>query len=173
MSWLNPNITIPVTPPLTSDASNRSAQRLLAVVGQFALDADLANPRYGKRDRDGDPSTLETACNAFVRDFAAAMGMKLDGARANDQVAWLASPDARARGWASVSEHAAHGCAEEGMVAVVGWHSRGAGPGHVAVVVPSLDEPGTWIAQAGARCFSRGLLASGFGSRAVTFFVHP
>jgi hypothetical protein len=173
MSWLDPNITIPVTPRITGDASNRSAQRLLAVVGQFGLDLDVDNPRYGRRDRDGDASTLETACNAFVRDAVAALGLRVEGARANDQVAWLASPEARQRGWATVTEHAAHGVAEEGMVAVVGWHSRGQGPGHVALVVPSLDEPGLWIAQAGGRCFSRGTLASGFGDRAVSFFVHP
>jgi hypothetical protein len=79
----------------------------------------------------------------------------------------------RQRGWAMVSEHAAHGCAEEGMLAVVGYFNRNGGPGHVAVVVPSLDEPGTWVAQAGGRCFSRGLLASGFGSLPVSFWVHP
>ena len=173
MSWLLPDITVPVSPPLRGDATNRSAQRLLAIVGQFALDADTANPRYGKRDRDGIPETQETACNALVRDAVAALGLELQGARANDQVAWLASDAARQRDWATVSEHAAHGCAEEGFPVVVGWHSRGQGPGHVALVVPSLDEPGTFIAQAGGRCFSRGLLASGFGTRAVTFFAHP
>ena len=104
---------------------------------------------------------------------AAAMGAPILGARANDQVAWLASSDARQRGWGGVTEHAAVGCAEEGMLVLAGWHSRGAGPGHIAVVVPSLDEPGTWIAQAGARCFSRGLLAGGFGARFVDFWVHP
>ena len=174
MNWLNaPDITQPVSPPLRSDATNRSAARLSQLVGQFGLELDLWHPRYGKRDRDGIPETLETACNALVRDVAAAMGCPVQGARANDQVAWLASIEARQRGWATVSEHAAHGCCEEGMLAVVGWHSRGQGPGHVAVMVPSLDEPGIWIAQAGGRCFSRGLLASGFGDRAVSFFVHP
>ena len=77
MSWLNPNITVPVSPRITGDASNRSAQRLLAVVGQFGLDLDAENPRYGRRDRDGDASTLETACNAFVRDAVAALGMRV------------------------------------------------------------------------------------------------
>lgn len=173
MSWLLPDITVPISPPLRGDATNRSAQRLLAIVGQFALDADTENPRYGKRDRDGIPETLETTCNGFVRDAVDALGLELQGARANDQAAWLASDAARQRGWATVSEHAAYGCAEEGFPVVVGWHSRGQGPGHVALVVPSLDEPGTFIAQAGGRCFSRGLLAQGFGTRAVTFWAHP
>lgn len=173
MTWLNANITVPVSPPVRGDATNRSAQRLLAIVGQFALDADVANPRYGKRDRDGVPETLETACNALVRDCVRAMGLEVGGARANDQVEWLSSDAARQRGWGEVSEHAATGCAEEGLPVIVGWHSRGAGPGHVAMVVPSLGESGVWIAQAGARCFSRGLLASGFGGRAVTFWTHP
>jgi len=172
VSWLLPDITMPVSPPLRGDASNRSAERTLAIVGQFALDADLANPRYGKRDRDGDPKTLETTCNGFVRDSCAAQGVVVQGARANDQVEWLQSDVARAQGWATVSAHAAQSCADEGLVVVVGWHSRGAGPGHVARVVPSLGEPGTWIAQAGNRCFSRGTLEAGFGSRVVTFFAH-
>jgi len=161
------------TLPLKSDASNRSAQRLIAIVAQLGLDLDTANPRYGRRDIDGNPATLETTCNIAARDFAHAMGTPIVGARANDQVAWLASIDARQRGWATISEHAAHGCAEEGMPVLVGWHSRGAGPGHIAIVMPGLEEPGTWIAQAGARCFSRGLLAAGFGDRAVSFFAHP
>lgn len=174
MSWLNvPDIGLPVEPPLKSDASNRSAQRLLALVGQFGLDLDTAHPRYGKRDLDGNPATLETTCNIFLRDLCVAMGAPVQGARANDMVTWLSSFEARQRGWAAVSEHAAHGCAEEGMLVVAGWHSRGQGPGHVAIVVPSLEEPGTWIAQAGSRCFSRGLLAQGFGQRAVDFYAHP
>ncbi len=40
--------------------TNRSAQRLIAVVGQYGLDLDLANPRFGKRDLDGVPETKET-----------------------------------------------------------------------------------------------------------------
>lgn len=172
MTSLPADISAPVAVTLRSDASNRSASRLLAVLAQFGLDLDAWHPRYGRRDLTGDGRD-ETFCNVFVRDFAAAMGTPVVGSLANDQVAWLASIDARQRGWATISEHAAHGCAEEGMPVLVGWHSRGAGPGHVAVVVPSLDEPGTWIAQAGRRCFSRGLLASGFGDRAVSFFAHP
>ena len=173
MSWLNvPDIGRPVAPPLRGDATSRSAQRLLAIVGQFALDLDKVHPRYGLRDITGD-GIPESYCNILVRDAVDALGLELQGARANDQVAWLASDAARQRDWATVSEHAAHGCAEEGFPVVVGWHSRGQGPGHVALVVPSLDEPGTFIAQAGGRCFSRGLLAQGFGSRSVTFFAHP
>ena len=173
MNWLNPNLTVPITPRIMSDASDRDAVRLVSVVGQFCLDFDPGNARYERRDRDGDPATQETACNALVRDFAAAMGCPIEGARANDQVAWLASDAARQRGWAEVSLHAAQGCAEEGFPVIVGWHSRGQGPGHVAVLLPSLGEDGAWIAQAGARCFSRGLLASGFGTRPVSYFAHP
>lgn len=172
MTSLPADISIPASVVLTSDASNRDAQRLLAIVGQFALDLDDKHPRYGRRDITGDEHP-ETFCNVFLRDFAAAMGAPIHGALANHQVMWLASDEARKRGWATVSEHAAHGCAEEGMVVVVGWYNRNGGPGHVAVVVPSLGEPGTWIAQAGKHCFSRGLLRAGFGDLPVTFFVHP
>lgn len=157
---------------VTSDASNRDAARLVAVVAQLCLDMDKAHPRYGLRDVTGD-GIPESWCNVALRDFCAAMGAPVEGARANDQVTWLASEAARARGWAEVSPHAAQGCAEEGFPVVVGWHSRGAWPGHVAVLLPSLGEDGAWIAQAGARCFSRGPLASGFGSRAVSYFAHP
>lgn len=173
MSFLPAAINLPASPRITSDASNRDAARLCAVVGQFCLDLDTGNPRYGRRDLDGNPATLETTCNIFVRDFAAAMGCPVEGLRANDQVTWLSSDAARQRGWAEVSLHAAQGCAEEGFLVIVGWHSRGQGPGHVAVLLPSLGEDGAFIAQAGARCFSRGSLASGFGSRAVSYFAHP
>lgn len=172
MSWFHSDISKVLVAPVRSTPADRSALRTLAVVGQFGLDLDVLNPRFGKRDIDGLPGD-ETTCNIFLRDYCAAMGVPLEGARANDMVAWLASPAAREKSWATISEHAALGCAAEGFPVIVGWHSRGQGPGHVALVVPSLDEPGTWIAQAGGRCFSRGLLASGFGSRSVTFFAHP
>jgi hypothetical protein len=158
--------------PTQSAPATRSALRTLAVVGQFGLDLDRLNPRYGNRDIDGNPATLETTCNYLVRDFCAAMRVPLQGARANDMVAWLASQEASLLGWAVVSEHAARGCAAEGFAVLAGWFNRNGGPGHVAVVVPSLEEDGTYVAQSGALCFSHGLIQAGFGSLAVTYFAH-
>lgn len=174
MSWFHADMSRVLIAPLQSSPATRSGPRTLAVVGQFGLDLDRANPRYGKRDLDGVKETLETTCNYFLRDGCAAMRVPLQGARANDMVSWLSSPEAKQLGWATVTEHAARGCADAGFAVIAGWFNRNGGPGHVGFVVPAL-EPGdvTFIAQAGAVCFSHGPLASGFGDRDVTFFAHP
>ena len=173
MSWFHADIGRVLVAPVQSAPATRSGLRTLAVIGQFGLDLDRMNPRYGKRDIDGKPETLETCCNYFVRDFCAAMHVPLQGARANDMTSWLTSPEAQGLGWAPVSEHAARGCADEGFAVLAAWFNRNGGPGHVAAVVPALGEDGTYVAQAGAICFSHGLIQSGFGSLAVSYFAHP
>ena len=156
---------------LTSSPQNRSAARLLAIVGEHHY---RGHARYTPRDVTGD-NVAETFCNLFTQDVCEAMGVVLPrNMRANDLVRWLSSSvQARELGWEPVDAHTAQRMADEGQLAVVAWYNRNGGPGHIAVLVPSLDEPGTWIAQAGGRCFSRGLLAQGFGQRVVDFFAHP
>lgn len=167
--WLDRDWTVPVEAPLRSDASNRDADLLSSVVEQFRV-GDC--PRYQKRDITGDGKD-ETFCNAFLRDVLSALGCPVPwGLRANQLVEWLASPAGRERGWATVSEHAAHGLSNEGLVVVAGWFNRNGGPGHVALVIPAGEEPGLFIAQAGAVNFARGPLSKGFGRLPVTFFAH-
>ena len=169
VAWLHGDLLRPVVAPYQSDASRRDALRLVLVVAQFHV--ELA-PRYQRRDVTGDGAP-ETFCNFFVRDVSEAMGAPVPQVRANEQVQWLGSDAARARGWAAISEHAAQGCAAEGLFVVAGWYNRNGGSGHVAVVMPSLDEDGTFIAQAGLSNFTHGRLAQGFGPREVSFFAHP
>ena len=173
--WLSPDLSVPVTPPLTSGSACRSPELLRAVVAQFELDA---HPRYRARDLTGDGHP-ETFCNVALAELTAALGclvprilqvgLELRWARANDQVRWLRR--AGAHGWVRCTSDEAQSAAERGHVAVVGWENP-AGPGHVALVVPSDGAPGVWIAQAGATNFSRGRLGSGFGQLPVEFFLH-
>lgn len=168
-AWLDHDWTVPVDAPLKSNASNRDPDLLDAVVEQFRL-GDC--PRYQRRDITGD-GVPETFCNAALRDMLSALGCPVPwGMRANELVQWFASPAGRERGWATVSEHAAHGLANEGLVVVAGWFNRNGGPGHVALVVPSRSEPGLYIAQAGKTNFSRGPVTKGFGTLPVTYFAH-
>lgn len=169
MSWLHADLTRPVVAPLQSDASNRDPVRTVLVVAQFAPEHAA---RYARRDLTGDAKD-ETFCNFFLRDTSEAMGAPVPQMRANDQVAWLSSEAARQRGWATVSEHAAMGCVSEGMLGVVGWVNRNGGPGHVAVMLPSLEHADSYVAQAGSRNFLWEPMTHGFGDREVTFFVHP
>lgn len=169
MSWLHSDLSRPVVAPLQSDASNRRGELLALVVGQFAPEHA---ERYRRRDVTGDDKS-ESFCNFFVADVTTALGAPVPQMLANQQLLWLSSDEARKRGWAAVSEHAAMGCVAEGMVCVVGWYNRNGGPGHVAVAVPSLDDERLFIAQAGARNFLAAPVKSGFGDLPVTFFVHP
>lgn len=168
-AWLDHDWTIAVEAPLRSAPSTRSRELLEQVVAQFAVEAC---PRYQRRDITGD-GKAETFCNAYVRDVLQALTAPVPwGLLANQLVTWLESPEGRGRGWATVSAHAAHGLANEGFPVVAGWRNEG-GTGHVAVVMPSHDQAGLFIAQAGRVNFSLGPLARGFGSAVPLFFAHP
>lgn len=166
--YLHSDLTRGVVVPFGSTPATRAAALLLAVVAQLFV--ELAE-RYRKRDIDGN-GTLETCCNFFAQDASAALGVPLPRLRANSIILWLMA-DGLKQGWEQVPEHVAQAMAEQGQVVFACWYNRNGASGHIALVVPSLGEPGTWIAQAGARNFSRGLLESGFGTAPVTFFAHP
>lgn len=156
-------------PRLTSTLQNRDPQRLMAIVAEHH---HRGHARYTPRDVDGVPGE-ETWCNLFLQDVCEAMGVMMPRhKRANELIIWLATDGLR-HGWEQAAEHVAQRMADEGQLAVAAWFSRSGGPGHVAVLVPSLGEDGTFIAQAGRTNFTRGTLANGFGDRLVTFFVHP
>lgn len=177
--WLPDTPWLPVTAPLTSGTAKRDPALTEGIVAQFAVEV---SPRYQPRDDDGN-GVRETFCNIFAMDVTTALGCGLPRVwpvasqwrelNANALVEWLASAAGRERGWQPATDVEAQQAVDEGRVAVACWHSRGAGPGHIAVVVPSQGQPGTWIAQAGGRNSSRCKLAAGFGSKTVSFFVHP
>ena len=162
----------------TSTRMNRDAARLMAIVAEHLF---RGFARYAKRDVTGD-GIDETFCNLLVQDVCEAMGVTVPrNTRANALVQWLASPAAAAFDWEVLSlateaeadaAHVAQRMADEGQLVLAGWVNP-SGPGHIAVVIPSLDEPGVWIAQAGRTNFTRGTLQTGFGGRAVTYFAHP
>lgn len=174
---------------LTSTRENRDGQRLLSIVSEHLFRGSFGHVvdgrpvgRYTRRDVTGD-GVDETWCNVLVQDVCEAMSVNIPRRmRANELVKWLASPSAAAFDWevldASVDEafdvdHVAQRMADEGQLVVAGWVNPTGGPGHVAIVIPSLDESGVWIAQAGSTNFTRGTLQAGFGGRAVHFFAHP
>lgn len=167
-AWLAEDWTQPVTAEWRGHPSTRSASMLAKVVEQFQVETA---PRYARRDITGD-GRAETFCNAFARDVMGALGCPLPwGLRANELTAWLTG-DGREYGWGQVDAHQARSLAEEGLPVLACWFNRNAGPGHIAVVVPSRGADGLWIAQAGAHNFTRGELSRGFGSLPVSFFAH-
>ncbi len=169
-SWLHSDLNQPLKAPLTSSVLNRSGVRLAFVVAQFCLETA---ERFRKRDTDGKPGD-ETFCNFAAVAITAAMGVPLPQMRANAIAVWLEGQVLdQYSGWERVDEHTAQRMADEGQVAVAVWANSTGGPGHIAVLVPSLDEGGTWIAQAGAINFTRGPLARGFGNYEPEFFAHP
>lgn len=169
-AWLHPDLATPLKPPLTSTQQNRSPTRLAFVVAQFLLETA---ERFRKRDIDGKPGD-ETFCNFAAVAITSAMGAPLPQMRANAIALWLEGQSVdEVSQWEEVNEHTAQAMADEGQVAVAVWVNPSGGPGHIAVLVPSLDEPGTWIAQAGATNFTRGLLVKGFGDKQPRFFGHP
>lgn len=159
-------------PRLTSSPQNRSATRLMAIVAEHLY---RGHARYAPRDVTGDGKP-ETFCNLFAQDVCEAMGVELPrNARANELHAWLAGPatcSARS-GWERADAHAGMAMAEQGCLALAVWPHPAGGSGHMAILVPSLGEPGVWCAQAGRVNFTRELLQRGFGPIAPSVFVHP
>lgn len=132
-----------------------------------AAEAVETNPLYA-RDVDGDGHP-ESWCNLFLENVCARVGCPLPpGLRANQQVAWLASDEAKAKGWEEVPRHAAESAADVGLLAVAGWMNPDATKsGHVGV-----HKPRRRFAQAGASRFSDGTLERGFGALPTRHFVN-
>lgn len=164
---------------LSSTRENRSADRLLAIIAEHHLRGAYGHVlngkptgRYTPHDMDGRPGD-ETTCNVFAQDVSEAMSVMLPrNTRANDLVRWLML-DSKEFDWEGVTPHIAQRMADEGQLALCGWVNPDGGSGHIAVMVPSLGEPGEWIAQSGRSLFTRGTVAQGFGAKPVLFFAHP
>lgn len=152
-----------------STLQNRSPELLCDILAEHQF---RGAARYRPRDVDGKPG-IETFCNVHSCDVAEAMGVLLPrGKRANELALWLASGGVE-HGWEQVSEHTARAMADEGQLALAVWFNPNGGPGHIAPLEPSMGEPGVWCSNVGATNFLRGTVGQAFGSRAVTFFVHP
>lgn len=154
-----------------STLQTRTAELLIDVLAEHQF---RGASRYRPRDVDGD-GTPETWCNVHTVDVAEAMGLLLPrGKRANELTMYLLqqSRDA-ASGWEQVNAHVAQACADVGQLAIACWFNPNGGPGHIAPLEPSMGELGVWCSNVGATNFLRGTVGQAFGSRAVTFFVHP
>ena len=128
------------------------------------------NPLYA-RDVTGD-GVPDPWCNAFNENVCRRVGCPLPpGLRANEQVEWMLSDAGRAAGWEELpSFHTAQAMADAELLVVLGWVNparRADGTrasGHVGVLLA-----GGRLAQAGARRFSSGTVAQGFGARVPTY----
>jgi len=167
-TWASQSPWVPVTAPLTSGTALRSPDLLVQVIAQFEVET---TPRYAPRNG-------KTYCNIFVWDVTRALGCEVPHwwlsteLTANALAGWLAKVGP-IHGWEMAHKKVACAYAKEGKPAIAIWKNPGAGPGHIAVLVPSRFESETEIAQAGKTNFSRGSLTRGFGARSVTFYVHP
>jgi hypothetical protein len=148
----------------------RSAEGYAAALDWFRV---RTNPRYA-------PNGSTTYCNIFVWDvtrsmkaeiphWVAADGLtKAEDFRGKETVAnyllkeWLP----RSAQWNLTEDPVTWAC--DGFPVVAGYVNP-YGKGHVAMVAPM--QGGVYIYQAGARCFDREPLASGFGKRKVQFWV--
>lgn len=153
---------------LASTRENRDAVRLMSIVAEHHL---RGFARYTPRDVTGD-GVNETWCNVFAQDVCEAMSVMLPrNMRANELVKWL-ELESKSWDWEAVPAHVAQRMADEGQLALVAW-ANPSGPGHIAVMVPSLGEADYFIAQAGGVRFTRGTVAQGFGGRVVGYYGHP
>lgn len=163
---------VPVFAPLTSDASNRSADLYRRVCAQFNV---TSSPRYA-----AGPGV--TWCNIYVWDATSAMGAEVPhwydpatGAptsvgrgvetRANDVYNWLVRGHG---GWREGTHAEATANAALGRPSVAAYFNPTPGrSGHVAMVLPNGN-----IAQAGASNFFDVPVSRGFGSLPVRYFLH-
>jgi len=149
-----------------------SPEKLRAVVN--TLDVENA-PRYQR-------TAYATYCNIFVTDVFKAMGFPPthwvdahDGRpvaqgkgrelNANGIIRWM-KEFGPAQGWVDADRKTAVDAAGRGHLVMVGWDSKSAKPGHVAIMLPE----GT-IAQAGSTNFVGKTIREGFGNLPVEFFI--
>jgi hypothetical protein len=174
-AWLEQPPWMPVDAPIKGDEDNRSAHLLVDIAAQFDV---LRAPRYAAKDG-------RTWCKTYLWDVLSALGCgevaahwvdssgvpvkpKAPGSRetrANEVVMRLGR---NLYSWRAAEKLDAFQAAESGRPVVAGWFNKGAGSGHVALVLP-----GGTIAQAGATNLFGAPVSRGFGDLAVSFFVHP
>lgn len=167
--WLPSNIARPVLPPLRSWPRTRSAEALIAVVGQFQVETA---ERYRLRDVTGDGKS-ESWCNVFAADVCDAMGAPIPNRMlANQLCDWLGANHAAESGWRPTDMRGAVAMVAAGCPVLACWRNVDGAPGHIAVGVPSADA-GLHVAQAGRQNFSCRPVTAGFGHLPVKLFFHP
>lgn len=132
---------------------------------------DPMSAQYLRRDVNGD-GKIETFCNFWFADDCSVDGIPMPRKTANEQGAWLASPDGWHAGWLEVHAVGAKAAADRGERVAAVWVNTHGPHGHIARLVPNPTGEDINIAQAGSTNFARGPLAAGFGSRPVRFFTH-
>ena len=180
----------PVTPAITSDPSNRSAELYTSVIAQFSVEM---NPRYAVNKK----GHGDTYCNIFMWDVTSAMGAEIPhyidpqtgapmtypdvkGGRelsANGIYNWLFKHGSE-YGWFQVNAEEAQALANRGQPVVTALKNH-SGHGHVQVVCPSADgtydpKRGVTIAQAGRRLTSYRPITSIYNASLpkVVYFAH-
>lgn len=166
---------------ITSTPQNRSAARLLLLVAEEHVET---NPLFVSGNG-------LTHCNSFATRITTKMGVPLPLELANAQHAWLKAQtvpltpifgvrDPRFPlgsmpvGWEAAEAHTAQAMADQGCLAIASWANPiPEGHGHIGILVPSLGEPGVWVAAAGRQNFTRTLIQHSFGPIAPDYFVHP
>ena len=170
-SWMWNESGNPVVLNITSDASNRSAERYNAVINQYNVEAH--KPGYGYRYSSGRKGS--TWCNLYVLDVLAAMGVYPGRCmRCVDLYAWMCEGNS---GWYEVSMYEAQQRANAGYPTI----AVSASPNHTAMIRPEGN--GLYysqyncpvISQAGGSNYNYttlnyGWMRSSFGS--IKFFTH-
>jgi hypothetical protein len=177
---------IPASPALVGGESDRSPEKLRAIIDQFNVETA---ERY-RPHRNGD----DTYCNIFVWDVTRALGSEIphyvdavgapaeypnvSGAREQGAVAmerWLETAGAR-YGWREADAETAQRYANAGRPAV----TTAGEIGHTQIVCPSRSgdyDParGVTVAQAGSRVLNYAYITDVFsqnGLKSVRYFVH-
>lgn len=158
--------------PMRNGPSERSANALRAVAGQFCVETAK---RYRPKP-DG-----RTYCNIYVWDVTTALecpiphwigaeGMRVE-TTCNMLLPWLINEGLQ-QGWSEVDELAAGAAAAAGKPAIAIWRNPTNRPGHIALLLPSPDTT-TRIAQAGKECLFDVPMVEGFGRVSpIRFFTH-
>lgn len=144
------------------------------------LDVDHS-PRYR-------PDDTHTWCNIFAWDVANCIGSILPHwvdpenapispfhgreLTANGMAQWLWS-DGERFGWGEVHRGDVQRKVNDGAFAIAIWKAPLGHHGHVAVCRPGPTRPDDpWIAQAGRKCFSCGVLSEGFNDLVPQFWMN-
>ncbi len=156
----------PLTPPVTSRAADRSAQRYADVINQLAVGV---NPRYARAGRAAGPT--------FVNDVTRAMGAEVPLRHANKELGasgmsdWLRIMGPQ-NGWKRVDARHAQGYANAGRPALATARSP-SGEALLALVRPgNFTSAGPTVAFAGSKSFNHGHVSHAFGAVEPEYYVH-
>jgi hypothetical protein len=158
---------------ITSTPGNRHPARLALLVAEEHLET---NPEFV-------PANGFTHCNAAATRISTKMGAPIPAMLANAQHEWLGSAAGQAAGFEKSDAVEAQRLADQGALVVASWFNptkwkdehgvEHDGHGHIAIGMPSLGEPGIWVAAAGQANFTRTQIQHSFGPIAPDWFVHP